>query len=352
MIEFTIVDYWRYQSKFLRSHLLNDLKENYRLEITHQYHDKIFKELLDNKEEFINFIKRFTQYKTVELEQDKIEKYNRKFITSSFTTKESDIIYKIKARNIFIIIEHQSTIDYKMPERITQYCVELIRSIKKENKTKQSLYPLICPIVLYTGNKRWDAPLSLTQIQEKYYGFEPLNYPKYNLIDMNQYSKEELLEEKTAIAKAMLFEKMQTKEEMKEILEILTKKKLTEQEHKYLQIILSYSNDVKEKLDQEEILAYQEILKNKGEVSMTNFERLLIELIEEKHEKRRIMKEEAQKEGIQEGIQEGLKKGIKQALQEVINNMLKMKLSDQIIMQATQVKKEELQKIKQKLKVC
>lgn len=250
------------------------------------------------------------------------------------------------------MIEHQSTIDYKMPERITEYCVELIRSIKKENKTKHSLYPLICPIVFYTGSKRWDAPLSLTQMQESYYGFEPLNYPKYNLIDINHYSKQELMKENMAIAKAMLFEKIKTKEEMREILEILTKKELTEEENKYLKIILNYSNEVRKKLDQEEILAYQEILKNKEEVSMTNFERLLIELIEEKHEKRRIMQEEAQREGRQKGIKEGQQKGIQEGLQKVISNMLKMKLSDQIIMEATQVKKKELQKIKQELKVC
>jgi len=127
-------------------------------------------------------------------------------------------------------------------------------------------------------------------------------------------------------------EKIKTKEEMKEILETLTKKELTEEENKYLQIILNYSNDVRKKLDAEEIIEYKEILNGKGEVDMTNFERLLIELIDEKREK--------------------YEAGQKNSIKKVIQNMLKMKMTDKNIMDATQVNSKELQKIKQELKAC
>ncbi len=152
------------------------------------------------------------------------------------------------------------------------------------------------------------------------------------MVDTNDYTKEELLKENTAISKAMLFEKIKTKEEMKEILETLTKKELTEEENKYLQIILNYSNDVRKKLDAEEIIEYKEILNGKGEVDMTNFERLLIELIDEKREK--------------------YEAGQKNSIKKVIQNMLKMKMTDKNIMDATQVNSKELQKIKQELKAC
>lgn len=336
MIEFTMVDYWRYQYLFPVKYTLNDRKEEYQTEKTHQYHDKVFKDILDNKKEFVNFIKRYTEYKTVDLKETNIEKYNRKFVTANFLVKESDIIYKVKGRNVFIIVEHQSTIDYKMAERIHEYCMELIRNLRKESKTLNKLYPLICPIVLYTGKRKWDAPRTISEVQERYDGMKPLDYPKYNLIDINNYTKEELVKENTAIAKAMLFEKLETKEEMKEILEILTKKELTTGEEKYLQIILSYSNDVRKKLSKEEIIKYKEILNRKGEVNMTNFERLLIELIDEKSEKYRAERENGKKEGIQE----------------VITNMLKLKMSDKVILDTTQVNKKELQRIKQELKAC
>lgn len=335
MVEFTMVDYWRYQYLFPIKYTLHDTKEEYETRKTHQYHDKVFKEILDNKKEFVNFIKRYTEYKTANLKETNIEKYNRKFITANFLVKESDIIYKVKGRNIFIIVEHQSTIDYKMAERMQEYCMELIRNIRKESNTLNKLYPLICPIVFYTGKKKWDAPRTISEVQERYDGMKPLDYPKYNLIDSNNYTKEELLKENSAIAKAVLFEKLETKEEMKEILEILTKKKLTIEEKKYLHIILSYSNDVRKKLSKEEIIKYKEILNRKGGIDMTNFERLLIELIDEKCEKYKAEREA----------------GKKMEIQKVITNMLKMKMSDKVILDTTQVNKKELQRIKQELKV-
>lgn len=346
MMEFTMVDYWRYQAKFPRNIILSDQEEKYGNQKTHQYHDKVFKKILDNKKEFIHLIKRYTEYKTVKLEEDKLEKCSPKLITSGFKTKELDIIYKVQGRDVYIIIEHQSTIDYKMPERMTEYCIQLIRNVKEKKKTETGLYPLICPIVFYTGRKKWDAPMSITDRQEEYYGFEPLHYPRYNLIDINDYTKEEMLTDNTAVAKAMLFEKLKTKEEMKEILEILTKKELTKEENEYLQVILNYSNEVRKKLDNQDILEYQEILE--GGRNMTNFERLLIELIEEKYEKRRIMEEEAKKMG-----QEiGQKIGQKDSLQKVITNMLKLKMNDQTIMAVTQINESQLQEMKQELKVC
>ncbi len=123
--------------------------------------------------------------------------------------------------------------------------------------------------------KKWDAPLTISEVQEKYEGFKPLDYPRYNLIDINNYEKEE-------------------------------------------------------------ILKYKEILNKKGGINMTNFERLLIELIDEKAEKYKAEREAGQKNGIQK----------------VINNMLKMKMNDKVIIEATQVNPNELQKIKKELKAC
>lgn len=328
MIHFTIVDYWRYQAIFSNKQTISDRQEEYKIKKVHQYHDKIFKEILDDKKEFINFMKKYTPYS---LKENEVEKYNRKFVTSHFTTKEADIIYKIKKRNVFVILEHQSKIDFTMPERILEYCVELMRSAIKNRKEDES-YPLICPIVLYTGKKKWTVPRTITGLQEKYYNFEPLDYPKYNLIDVNDYTLEELIEEKSSVARAMLFEKVKTKEEMIEVLNKLSKKDLEKQETKYLKMMLTYSNDIREKLGEEKAREYKWILEKKGVTDMTDVERLFIEVIDENLNK------------FFAGVDEGKK--------EIIANMLKMKISDKIILEAAKINRKELQKIKKELEVC
>ena len=186
MVIFTIEDFLTYEKLFPENCTLGEEKVEYKTKEenkeTHQYHDKIFKELLDDKKEFINFIKRYVGDE-IELKEEDIEKYNRKFINSNFKVRESDIIYKIKDKEIFIIVEQQSRIDYEMPERITEYCVEIIRS--RGNKSKYEEFPLICPIVLYTGSKKWDVSITINQAKDEKYGFKPLEYPKYNLVDIN-----------------------------------------------------------------------------------------------------------------------------------------------------------------------
>ena len=366
MVTFTMVDFWKYKNMFPENNTLEEEKVEYKTKEenkeTHQYHDKIFKELLDDKKEFISFIKKYVG-EEIELKEEEIEKYNRKFINTNFKVRESDIIYKIKDKEIFIIVEQQSRIDYKMPERMTEYCLEIIRS--REYKSKFIESPLICPIVLYTGRKKWDAARTIVQEKDEYYGFPPLEYPKYNLVDINDYTKEELLEERTGISKAMLFEKLETKEEIEETLKEIIRRGASESEKRYLELILEYSNDIVKKLDRDTIRKYKE--KIEGGDNMTNFERLYIELLDDKYDKgmkagesqgrkigeaegRKIGEAEGRKIGEAKGRKIGEAKGIKigeaNGIIQVAKEMVKNKMKDSDILKVTHISKEELEKLK------
>ncbi len=52
----------------------------------------------------------------------------KEFRTSVFGSIEADIVYKIKDKDYFILIEHQSTIDDKMAYRIQNYKQAIIDS--------------------------------------------------------------------------------------------------------------------------------------------------------------------------------------------------------------------------------
>ena len=133
MVIFTTKEYLRYNDFFQIMLGLNEETVEYEYEKTHQYHDKIFKDVLDNKGEIINLLRNYIEKNANEITigQDDIERYNRKFITGNYKNKEADIIYKLKEKNVFILVEHQSTIDYEMPERITRI---LFRNNKKYKK--------------------------------------------------------------------------------------------------------------------------------------------------------------------------------------------------------------------------
>ena len=100
-----------------------------------------------------------------------------------------------------------------MPYRILEYETEIMKSAIDIRKVKNKEYklPLVIPIVLYTGKKKWDAKRYLEESQETLDGVE-IKAGSYNLVDINDFTKEELLQEKTLISKMMLLEKSESTE--------------------------------------------------------------------------------------------------------------------------------------------
>ena len=172
---------------------------------------------MDKKEEAIALINQAIKTK---LKAEEIEKYTSSFVNKIFQNREADIVYKYKNKNIFFLIEHQTKIDYSMPYRILEYEIEIMKSAIDIRKVKNKEYklPLVIPIVLYTGKKKWDAKRYLEESQETLDGVK-IKAGNYNLVDINDFTKEELLQEKTLISKMMLLEKSESTEESIEMLE-------------------------------------------------------------------------------------------------------------------------------------
>ena len=345
---FTLREYFKYSFINEVPNFISDVSEKYELETKdkekeelknksngkHQYHDKVFKELLDDKEEFVHFMEKYMGYK---IEKEEIEKYNRKFNTSlGFKVRESDIIYKIKGKEEFVLIEHQSTVDYKEPERITEYCLAIINSRELGEKVIRK-YPIIYPIVLSTAKKKWNASLTITQEKDEYYGFPELEYPKYNLVDANNYTIKELLADRTGISLAMAFEKIKTEEEIIEITKELEKTKLNKKEVKCLYLILKYSGKIEKYLGEEGKIKYEKIIMEGEEKTMENFENTFIKFLKDNYKK-----------GKEDGVNEGISQGIVQKTIEIAKNLLNKNMKDEDIIEVTKISKEELEKLKLK----
>ena len=329
MYLFTFEEYLRC-AKIMQMYQLNEESAEYILdaeeEKTHQYKDKIFKEILSNKKEFLKFIKKyFGNEINKELSENDIERYNKEFITSKFERQEADIVYKIPKENLYIIVEHQSKVDYNMPERMTKYCIELRRDIRKSNK--KWVEPNICPIVLYTGHSKWNVP-NEKEVKRRF-RMEMFQCAKYNFVDINNEKEENLVKEETGMSKALLFEKINSKEELKEAMNEILKKDLTKEEKEYIAMILKYSNKVKKFIPKER-KEYIEKLEERGNEEM-KFGIYFSEWLED--EKR-------------EGRAEGEKLGITKAIKQIVKEMLQKQMSDKDIMDITKIDERELQKLK------
>ena len=149
-------------------------------------HDSIIKDVLEEKEEFRDFIRTFYN---IEVEEEKLELQNKEYRTRfGLRTRYIDVLYKIKGEETYIILEHQSTVDYAMSERIGEYCLAVVRSRRRYMlKSRNRMAPLVYPIVLSTAKKVWDATRTIKQDEGNLYKLPVQKYPEYPLFEGERY---------------------------------------------------------------------------------------------------------------------------------------------------------------------
>ena len=288
-------------------------------------HDKIFRTVLDKKTDVSKFLNKFLGLK---IKTEELEKYNSSYIDPKFKNKEADIVYRIKDKNIFLLIEHQTKIDKKMPIRLLEYSAAIIESAIEDTKYKPK--PRVIPIVLYTGKTKWKIENETIEKQQFFKEVKLID-GEFNLIDINDFSKKELLEDDIFITKMMLVEKCKDEIEMVQALEKIENKIKEEDKSTFRRIVKEIwslrigtenANKILEKIEE-----------GSGNM-MAVMEMLLAE------------NEKYINIGRQEGRQEGRLEGGKQKIKEIVQKMLAENFTKEMIMKITGLKKEEIEEIK------
>ena len=289
--------------------------------------DKIYRKMFDVKFEAVQFI---NEKLNLKLNEEELEKYNRSFVTQELSNRTADIIYKIKGRNVFFLLEHQTKKDATMPWRLVEYKVELLQGaidIKKKGK-KNFKIPLVIPIVLYTGRDVWNIADEIERIQEKLEGYEE-PFGKYTLIDINQDSDEKLLYEKTYLSKISLLEKYKSNGNLAEWIK------------KIINEINEHENEYKGEGKEVLYLMISKVLKSyvgkeKTENLLTSFEKEgddMLQILETIEEEKKMF------------IDKGRKEGVKKEKNNIIKEMLKKNMAIDLIAEVTHSSKNNILRI-------
>ena len=293
-------------------------------------HDKIFRTVLDKKTDVSKFLNKFLG---LNIKTEELEKYNSSYIDPKFKNKEADIVYRIKDKNIFLLIEHQTKIDKKMPIRLLEYSAAIIESAIEDTKYKPK--PRVIPIVLYTGKTKWKIE-NETIANQQFFKEVKLIDGDFNLIDINDFSKKELLEDDIFITKMMLLEKCKDEIEMVQALEKIENKIKEEDKSTFRRIVKEIwslrigtenANKILEKIEEGSgnMMAVMEMLLAENE-KYINIGR------QEGMKKGRL---EGRQEGRQEGRKEGRLEGGKQKIKEIVQKMLAENFTKEMIMKIT-----------------
>lgn len=193
----------------------------------HNIHDKSYKDLYSNKEIFLDLVKGMLNAPWAkDLEADDLILVNKSYIASDYEEQESDIVYRAKMGEteviFYVLLEFQSSIDYRMPLRLFFYISEILREYAKnaEHKAydKDIKIPAVVPLVLYNGKNKWDAVTRFRDItcSGNLFSDNIIDF-RYDILDVNnKYTKEELIKNKRVTSAIFLLDQKIDPEEFME----------------------------------------------------------------------------------------------------------------------------------------
>lgn len=290
---------------------------------------KLIKNILEDKKEATQFINQFIVPRE-KIKEEELVRYTNNHITKKYKSKEADLVYKLKNRDIFFLIEHQSTVDYNMTYRMLNYCLDIMQEWSRNKKMGKNMsYPIVVPIVIYTGSQKWKMPKKVREKRIGNYVFERYQIElEYNFVDINKLPRQILLQRDSMFSYMMFLEKAESNEELIKNLETIIQstqnKKILEELVNIISYLLENTLDkgVRQKL-------LTKIEGKVGEKSVDRLENLIHKLKEENNQCIQLGKEASRRE--------------------IVKNMMSIKLDEKIILQTTKIKKEELEKIKEEL---
>jgi hypothetical protein len=197
----------------------------------HKARDNSFKLILGNHELFSAFLRNFIPIESLRnVRPEDIEDITERFLPLFQENRDSDTVKRITLRDpqfgdlpvFFIaIVEHESSVNFRAPFKMLQYVTLVLDNWEKEvnqkhpgiSETKDFRYPPVFPIVFYDGETPWTAERNFrsrtahNDIFAKYIpSFE------YELVNLNTYSREDLLDFKDPLSLVMLIDKIRDPE--------------------------------------------------------------------------------------------------------------------------------------------
>lgn len=223
--------------------------------------------------------------------------------------REDDLIWRIRWGDewlyVYLLLEFQSTVDHFMAVRIMGYLALLYQDlIRTEKLGAQSLLPPVLPLVLYNGERRWQAPVALDALIHA----APVGLEKYRpqlsffLIDEGRFAVQDFSGLKNLVAALFQLEISRTDDDIREVVRNLLKWLNLKEQDSLMRSFTVWINRV--------LLPRKTLDTDFTEFnSLEEVETMLAETVKN-------WKKEAEIQGMEKGLQKGIEKGLQQGRQE------------------------------------
>ena len=155
-----------------------EIQTLFRTDIGH-FEDKSARLLFKHTEHLRGLVQFLSENIAEHLDFSQARRENRSYIDNTLRDMMSDMVFTVPFKDeshtddltIYILIEHQSTVDRMMGFRFLSYMCQIWReqleALENANipASQQYLSPIL-PIVFYTGERSWNIPLTLNAVMD------------------------------------------------------------------------------------------------------------------------------------------------------------------------------------------
>ncbi len=191
--------------------------------VIHNPHDAFFKTSMSNLQIARGF---FEEHLPVtikaRLDLSTLELQPGSFIDKALQNSASDVLYKVRFRDsfewayLYILAEHQSSVDVWMPLRLWQYIGDIWNECVKRNKKGKGKLPLVIPLVFYNGRKPYDGARDIRELIDapqsliEFFLLKP-----FHLIDTHDIKDDDLQKQRVASLMEFVMKHVREKEAIK-----------------------------------------------------------------------------------------------------------------------------------------
>jgi predicted transposase/invertase (TIGR01784 family) len=319
--------------------------------------DNSFKVIFREHELFVQFMRDFINIDILkDVKAEDIEDISERFLPLFQEGRDSDTVKRINLHGqtplyAVCILEHESKVNFRSAFKMLQYICLVLDDYEKEAEKKEKgvsrkkgfKYPPVLPVIFYDGKDRWTAARNFfdkTELNDVFAKYIPKF--EYVLVNLNEYSEQDLFKFADALSLIMLIDKIGTKEDLKllkdlpsdygDALRLNIPGNLTKLLSDVIIILLTRMN-----IPQEEIEEISELVQEKGinKMRFDNFSGYDVQ------ETRRV----ARAEGLAEGLAEGRTEGRTEERIEVAFNLKQLDTPIDVIVKATGLSAEEIEKL-------
>lgn len=189
-------------------------------------HDRSYRFLFAQPRMVEDLVREFVPEAWVErLDFSTLERVNASYVFKRLKRREGDMVWKLRRRDgasvyVYVLLEFQSSVDRFMAVRMMAYVALLYQDLRARGElTPEGLLPLVLPLVVYNGDKRWWAPRELSELIEQVEPGAEAYVPRlrYRVIDKGDYDSKDLERRRSLTALLLWLEKNRTPQALKRV---------------------------------------------------------------------------------------------------------------------------------------